>query len=167
MIAQEIARQHPQQVERLVLYGTGPLGSMPDRFEPLEVSLERLDREGVAETARRITATWFVDGTSHPGHAEINEIAAMADPVAARAALLAMAAWDGRPHMTALEMPTLILWGDRDRSYRWPQVEALWRHLPNVSLAVIPGASHAAHAEKPKIFIEILRDFLRAPNPQT
>lgn len=160
MIVQEIAHRIPDRVERLVLYGTGPLGRMPDRFEPLEVSLERLEQDGVAKTASRIAATWFAEGARNPGFALLERIGASASAAAARSALQAMAAWDGRGQLAALDMPTLILWGDMDRSYRWPQVETLWKGLPNASLAVVPGASHAVHLDKPEIFLAILRDYL-------
>jgi pimeloyl-ACP methyl ester carboxylesterase len=165
MIAQEIAHRLPGRVERLVLYGTGPLGRMPDRFEPLEVSLARLDRDGVESTARRIAATWFVHGERHPGFELVSRIAAMAGAAAARSALHAMAAWDGRAYLPALTMPSLIIWGDEDRSYRWHQVEALWSGLANGSLAVIPGASHAVHLEKPAIVAAILKDYLSSDPP--
>ncbi len=160
MIAQEIAHRAPARVARLVLYGTGPLGCMPDRFEPLEVSVERLAKDGVEKTARRIVATWFVEGEKHPGYRLLHHIGAETSAEAARSALQAMANWDGRSYLTRLGMPTLILWGDQDRSYRWPQVETLWKNLPNASLAVIPGASHVAHLEKPDVFMAILKDFL-------
>jgi pimeloyl-ACP methyl ester carboxylesterase len=165
MIAQEIAHRSPGRVERLVLYGTGPLGRMPERFEPLEVSLARLDRDGVESTARRIAATWFVHGERHPGFELASRIGAMASAAAARAALHAMAAWDGRAYLPALKMPSLIIWGDADRSYRWQQVEALWSGLANGSLAVVPGASHAVHLEKPEIFAAILKDYLSCEPP--
>lgn len=160
MIAQEIAHRVPGRVDRLVLYGTGPLGRMPDRFESLEESLERLDRDGVEPTARRIAATWFVHGEQAPGFELVSRIGALAGAGAARSALHAMAAWDGRAHLPELSMPSLIIWGDEDRSYRWHQVEALWSGLANVSLAVVPGASHAVHLEKPAIFAAILADYL-------
>lgn len=160
MIVQEVARRISPRIGRLVLYGTGPLGSMPDRFEPIGVSLERLMRDGVVPTARRIAATWFLRGEGHPAFEDLSAIGAQADPWAAQAALNAMAAWDGRAGISGLTMPSLVVWGDRDRSYRWPQVEHLWTHLPAASLAVIPGASHAAHVEKPQIFRLILEDFL-------
>ncbi len=162
MIAQEVARRIPARIDRLALYGTGPLGLMPDRFEPLERSVARLDADGLQRTARRIVATWFVRGEAHPGFETLSRIAGAASPGAARSALSAMARWDGRAHLSSLDMPVLIVWGDRDRSYRWPQIEALWRGLPDAALAVIPGASHAAHLEKPEIFRAILADFLAA-----
>ncbi|EPX79380.1 alpha/beta fold hydrolase [Litoreibacter arenae] len=160
MIVQEMAANHADRVERLVLYGTGPLGAMPDRFEPLDVSRQRLRDDGVPDTARRIGATWFLNGEEAPGFPAIRDIGAQASVQAALAALDAMASWDGRPALDRLTMPTLVLWGDSDRSYRWQQVESLWRNLTAGELAVIPGAAHAAHLEKPEIFHVILNGFL-------
>jgi pimeloyl-ACP methyl ester carboxylesterase len=57
-------------------------------------------------------------------------------------------------------MPCRIIWGDADRSYRWPQVAALWQGIAGAELGVIPAASHAAHLEKPELFAALLRDFL-------
>lgn len=162
MIAQEIARAIPERVERLVLYATGALGRMPERFEPLEVSLDRLEREGVARTARRIAATWLAHGEADPAFQTLGAIGAQANAEAARVGLHAMARWDGRAALPHLAMPSLIVWGDRDRSYRWAQIEQLWTSLPAASLAVIPGAAHAAHVEKPELFRLILEDFLGA-----
>jgi pimeloyl-ACP methyl ester carboxylesterase len=59
-----------------------------------------------------------------------------------------------------LSMPTLVLWGDSDKSYRWPQVESLWQNLSNVQLSVIPRTAHAVHLEKPKLFHSVIEDFL-------
>ena len=160
MIVQEIAARITDRVDKLVLYGTGPLGLMPDRFEPIDLSRSRLKTDGVANTINRIGATWFVDGTKAAGHATLVKVGSCAGRDAALAALDAMAAWDGRAALASLNMPTLVVWGDRDRSYRWPQVETLWRSLANATLSVIPGASHAAHMEKPLIFRLILEDFL-------
>jgi pimeloyl-ACP methyl ester carboxylesterase len=116
----------------------------------------------VPRTAARIAATWFVDGDRAPGFALVRDIAARASTDAAMAALHAMADWDGRAALAGITAPTLILWGERDRSYRWPQVHTLWTGLPNVSLAVVPGASHAVHLEKPAIFRALLDDFVGA-----
>ena len=162
MIAQEIAARHGDRIERLALYGTGPLGRMPDRFEPLEASMARLDAEGVAPTADRIAATWFRDGARAPGYGPTRDLARMAGALAARNALAAMRDWDGRARLEGFRMPCRILWGDQDRSYRWPQVAALWRGIAGAELAVVPAASHAVHLEKPVIFNALVQDFLSA-----
>lgn len=160
MIAQQMAATRPEAIRKLVLYGTGPLGRMPERFEPIETSRERLAEEGVISTIARIGATWFKFGAAASAYARVTDIGACANNQAAEAALGAMAAWDGRPALGRLTMPTLVIWGDADRSYRWSQVETLWRNLPDVRLSVIPGAAHAAHLEKPGLFHSLVDDFL-------
>ena len=72
-----------------------------------------------------------------------------------------MAAGGGRYYEShRVGCPTLVVWGDADRSYRWPQVETLWTNLPDVRLSVIPGTAHAAHLEKPGLFHSLVEDFL-------
>ena len=163
MIVQQIAARHGDRLDGLVLYGTGPLGLMPDRFEPIETSMARLEADGVQATADRISATWFRDGMAASGYAATRDIARLAHPQAAQSALMAMREWDGRDALAHIDMPCRILWGDQDRSYRWPQVNALWNGIPGAELATIPGASHAAHIEKPTLFNSIVLDFLHAP----
>lgn len=160
MIVQEMAAAHGARIKALVLYGTGPLGLMPDRFEPIETSMARLAAEGVSATADRIGATWFRDGAFAPGYAATRDIARLAHPQAAQNALMAMRDWDGRAALGQITMPCRILWGDQDRSYRWPQVQSLWNGLTGSELAVIPGASHAVHMEKPALFNAVVQDFL-------
>lgn len=62
MIVPEMVRLAPDRVGKLVLYGTGPQGVLPDRFETIAQSRARLLQDGVAATARRIAATWFRHG---------------------------------------------------------------------------------------------------------
>ncbi len=162
MIVQNIAARHGDRLDGLVLYGTGPLGLMPDRFEPVETSIARLEADGVQATADRISATWFRDGSAASGYAATRDIARLANPQAAHNALLAMRDWDGRDALSQIDTPCRIVWGDRDRSYRWPQVNALWTGIPDAELATIAGASHAAHVEKPQLFNAIVQDFLNA-----
>lgn len=163
MIVQQIAADHPEAVQKLVLYGTGPLGLMPDRFELIETSRERLCADGVKRTIERIGATWFKAGSDAESLPLLIDIGARANPQAALAALSAMAGWDGRPALPRLTMPTQIVWGDADRSYRWPQVHSLWTGIPEARLAVVPGTSHALHLEKPQLFLALVSDFLFDP----
>lgn len=160
MITQEIAAMCGPRITQLILYSTGPLGLMPDRFETIDVSKKWLYIDGVAETARRIAATWFLGGEAGQGFDLAAELAERVSDHAAHAALDAMADWDGRHALERLAVPTLILWGDSDKSYRWPQIESLWKAIPKARLAVVPGAAHAVHLEKPALFHAILDDFL-------
>lgn len=82
----------------------------------------------------------------------------------ALAGLTAMETWDGRAALPAITQKTLVIWGDRDQSYRWPQPQALWQGVKNSSLCVLPGCAHAMHLEQPEIFNQIIARFLTAPD---
>jgi len=160
MIVQEMAALAPERVDKLVLYGTGPVGVMPGRFETIEESRRGVKEKGVEETGRRIAATWFQHGKSAEGYAVCAELAVKASLQAALAGLTAMEAWSGVAALSKIESSTLVLWGDGDRAYQWSQPEQLWRGIEGAHLAVIPGCSHSVHLEKPHLFNAMLLDFL-------
>ena len=160
MVAQEIVSLAPARVRKLVLYGTGSQGSIPGRFESMARSRERLAEDGVKSTARRISATWLLDNEASPAFESLATLATRASAQAAHAGLIAMEAWDGRARLSAIQQPTLVVWGERDRSYAWPQIEKLWRTIPCASLAVVPACSHALHLERPALFHILLLEFL-------
>ncbi|GLS87430.1 hydrolase [Cypionkella aquatica] len=160
MIVQAMVKLAPHRIKKLVLYGTGPLGVLPGRFETIATSRARLMAEGVAATARRIAATWFLQGEQAEGYALCAAVGQKTSQQAALASLNAWEHWDGRSNLAQIACPTLVLWGSHDKSYAWSQPEALWRGIPGADLAVVPNAAHNVHLEKPLIFNEILADFL-------
>ncbi|QDG77351.1 alpha/beta fold hydrolase [Labrenzia sp. PHM005] len=160
MIVQEMVKRAPERVNRLVLYGTGPLGVMPGRFEPIETSMKRAVEDGPQATAKRISATWFLDCESAREYPACSAIAEQSSLEAILAGLEAMRDWSGRDALDAIRAETLILWGDKDRAYLWPQVETLWSSIPNSHLAVVPGCSHAVHMEEPGLFNQFVARFL-------
>jgi 2-hydroxy-6-oxonona-2,4-dienedioate hydrolase len=160
MVAQEIVSLAPARVRKLVLYGTGPQGSIPGRFETMARSRERLAQDGVESTARRICATWLLDKEASPAFESLAALATRASEQAAHAGLIAMEAWDGRDRLGAIQQPTLVVWGECDRSYGWSQIEKLWRTIPGASLCVLPACSHALHFERAALFHAVLLEFL-------
>ena len=160
MIVQEMVALAPARVDKLVLYGTGPVGIMPGRFETIDESRCGVKEKGVEETGRRIAATWFQDGESASGYKVCAELALKASLQAALAGLSAMEGWSGVSALSKITSSTLVLWGDGDRAYLWSQPEQLWREIADAHLAVIPGCSHAVHLEKPYLFNAMLLDFL-------
>lgn len=160
MIAQQMVVQAPDQVDRLVLYGTGPNGIMPGRFETIEASRNKVQAQGTENTARQIAATWFLNGESAEGYALCAQLACMATTQAALAGLTAMENWSGVNALENIKSPTLVLWGDKDRAYLWSQPHQLWTSIKDAQLAVVPNCSHAVHSEKPFLFNPVLLDFL-------
>ena len=160
MIAQEMAALAHDKIERLILYGTGVQGVLPGRFETIETSKARVTTDGVRTTARRIAATWFLECERAPGYEACAAIAQVAEKQTLLAGLDAMNRWDGGARLDEITAQTLVIWGDRDRTYPWPQVQKLWQAIPNTSLAVIPNCAHVPHLESPDVFNEILKGFL-------
>jgi 2-hydroxy-6-oxonona-2,4-dienedioate hydrolase len=160
MVVQEITRQAPHRVDKLVLYATGPLGCIPGRFETMARSRERLREDGVHATAKRISATWLLDREASPAFEALAALAMQASEQAASAGLSAMEAWDGREHLGQIEQTTLVIWGERDRTYGWSQIEMLWRGISHASLAVLPNCAHALHLERSALFCTLLIEFL-------
>jgi len=160
MIAQEMARRDATRVERLVLYATGAIGVLPGRFETIAQSKAKALSEGAPATARRIAATWFLQREAACGFEACAAIAGKSSLAAILAGLDAMQAWSGETSLGDVTSDTLIIWGDRDRTYSWAQINQLWQSIPKTSLAVMPGCAHAVHLEKPEAFNGILIDFL-------
>jgi pimeloyl-ACP methyl ester carboxylesterase len=61
-----------------------------------------------------------------------------------------------------VEVPTLVVVGDRDPFVPVPQAWQLSRQLPGSRLAVIPGAGHEAMAHQPGVFSEACASFWRS-----
>ena len=160
MIAQEIARRDAARIELLILYATGASGVLPGRFETIAESKRRASKDGPKATARRISATWFLHREAAPGYPACAKIAEQASLAAIHAGLDAMEAWSGVARLGKIPHETLILWGDQDRTYAWPQIEQLWHKIPRTRLAVLPNCAHAVHLENPQVFTHHLHDFL-------
>ena len=161
MIVQEMMTLAPESIQRLVLYGTASTGNLPGRFETFETSRRRVTTDGVVASARRISATWFLEYDRSAQFDNCARLAEESSPQALMAALDAMESWDQTKNLSQINNPTLVVWGEADRTYRWPNIEKLWTTIPDASLAVLPGCSHAAHMEKPELFNAVVNDFLQ------
>ena len=160
MIVQQMTAMQPARVVKLIAYGTGPVGNLPGRFETLDESRKRLVDDGTEATMRRIAATWLVSGEASPGYAACLEEGVKGTQQAALASLDAWEKWNGLSALPSIDAPTLIIWGDKDRSYPRSQIDALMSGLPNARLVVMSGCSHAAHLEKPDRFNAEIAAFL-------
>ena len=162
MIVQEMIRKAPDRVGRLILYGTGAQGDLPGRFETVETSMKRARADGAQATARRIAATWFLQEERAPEYPGCAALAEKSSLGAILAGLEAMPNWSGRSNLADIRADTLVLWGDRDRTYSWDQTHMLWQGIATCSLAVVPGCAHAVHLEDAPLFNQIIQRFLAA-----
>ena len=162
-VVQALLRDHEGRVDRAVLYGAGLADPVAARFESLDQTIDRLLREGSAATARRVCATWFVEGEAAAGYSGCVADGALMDVAAGVAALRACEGIDFAGTLCAVGRDALVILGDRDRTFRVSDAVALKEALPRARLCVMPGCAHAAHHEAPEQFAEILRGFLEEP----
>jgi pimeloyl-ACP methyl ester carboxylesterase len=160
MIVQEMATLFPERVKKLICFGTGSIGVLPNRFETIEESRNKIKEKGIKETRENIAKTWFVDYLLGDGYQLCLDEGAKATTQAALASLDAWDSWDGRGQLDKIQSPTLILWSDKDRSYDWNQQEILKRGIHNSKLEIIKDCAHNSHMEKPELVNKIIKEFL-------
>jgi pimeloyl-ACP methyl ester carboxylesterase len=61
--------------------------------------------------------------------------------------------------LAGVQVPVLLVGGDRSASYFRPTLEALRRALPHGRLEIVAGAGHMLHAEAPRKFGELVTAF--------
>jgi pimeloyl-ACP methyl ester carboxylesterase len=64
-------------------------------------------------------------------------------------------------------IPTLLLWGSRDRAVYPSSIHQLQRQLKNSALVMFPGVGHMPYEEVPEEFNRVLCDFLLHDAPRT
>ena len=162
MVALQIALDHPDRLERLVLYGSTCTGNLRNRFEPFETSIARLEQQGVDACADFIVPTWFVDGEAAPYFAMCREAGRGLGTETAVRALRALGTWEVCERLGEVSVPTLVICGDSDRSTPPDQSYRLWEGISDSRLCIVPGCAHNVHLERPELFSSIVLDFLTA-----
>jgi len=160
MIVQEIVKIAGDNVNKLICFATGSIGNIPDRFESLDVSIKRLKEEGIKETVKRIPPKWFVHGNKAENYYLCENAAKETSEETAYNALNAMKNWNGLENLKNIKNETLIIWGDKDVSYNFNQVEMLNKNVPNSKLEIFKGCCHNVHLEKPENFNKTIKNFL-------
>jgi len=160
MIAQEMAKKDGNNILKLVCYSTGPRGEMPGRFETLEQSRENLKKSGLEVTAKNIAETWFILGEKAKYFNLCLEAGKQTSIEAADNALIAIKNWDGLKNLQDIKNNTLIIWGDKDKSYNLKQVQTLEENISDSNLVIFKGCAHNVHLEQPDQFNHTIKDFL-------
>ena len=67
---------------------------------------------------------------------------------------------NGLENLKNIKNETLIIWGDKDVSYNFNQVEMLNKNVPNSKLEIFKGCCHNVHLEKPENFNKTIKNFI-------
>ena len=181
-IAMQFAYQHRDYCERLVLIGSGGLG--PD-LSPLlrvlsapgaEFVLPVVAPQPVLNLGNKL-GTWLTSAGIHAPRAGQmwQAYSSLSDPAARQAFLRTLrSVVDHRGqavsalnklHLTA-DLPTLLIWGDRDRIIPVSHAYAAHDALTGSRLEVLDGVGHFPHAEAPTAVADILEDFIASTRRQ-
>jgi pimeloyl-ACP methyl ester carboxylesterase len=181
-IAMQFAYQFPERCERLVLVSSGGLGrevhpmlraaALPGSEWVLPVIctqglLDTVDsaarffgRAGlrVAPDLEEIWRGYAALGDAACRQAFVHTLRTIIDPGGQR-----VSAAD-RLYLAA-ELPTMIVWGERDGVIPVAHGRAAHAAIPGSRLELFPAAGHFPHRSDPRRFVEVLRDFVRATAP--
>ena len=160
MIVQEMAKIYGDKVSKLICYSTGPIGEMPDRFETMDESRNNLKKIGLESTARNIAKTWFILSEKAKYFDLCIQAGKETSVDAADNALIAMKKYNGTNNLKFIKNETLIIWGDKDKSYNYKQIQTLKENISNSSLVIFKECAHNIHLEKIEEFNKTVQNFL-------
>jgi len=168
-LALHVALARPALVERLVLVGaTAGLDDSAARAER-----RRADEEGAARLERDGLDAFLAEWLAGPLFASLDPTAAgmearRENTAAGLAASLRLAGtgaqeplWD---RLGQLAMPVLCVAGERDERFAALAGRMAASIGPNAGVALVPGAGHAAHLERPDAFLAAVLPFLLVPS---
>ena len=181
-IAMQFFYQFPQRVERLALVSSGGLGhevspllrvaALPGAALGIWLVANRRVREGIDRAGQRMR-----DRGSRKGvylQAVARAMRPLQEAAARRAFLQTLrSVIDVRgQHVSAMdrlyllgELPTLIVWGERDNTIPIQHGLAAHEQIPNSRFVTLPKAAHFPHLEDPDGLAEALLDWLDSTEP--
>jgi pimeloyl-ACP methyl ester carboxylesterase len=170
MIAQQLALDHPDRVNRVILLGTGPRGGEGMTFTELS-SEER------ADPVQFLLAAFFspTDASQAAGRAYLDRLAERThdrdlpvSPKTAEAQLHAIQEWGAVPSsnryatLPEIKHPTLVVHGTKDIVVQPVNAFLLAEHLPDAQLIMYPDSSHGAQYQHAELFLKHAKLFLSA-----
>jgi len=165
MLAQELYRLDPARIARLVLADTyaGWKGSLPP--EMVEKRLARCYRDA-ARPVEEVAAEWvpaeFFADASPQLAGEMANVFSDFHPIGFRLMARSLAETDTNDLLPSVEVPTLLLWGERDERSPLSVAERFRASIRGARLVVLAGAGHVSNMEAPALFNDAVRSFARA-----
>lgn len=164
VLAQEFYRRHPGRTTSLILADTyaGWAGSLGEdaAARRLQSSLDDLALPPV-EFAERFLPSMF--GPTPPAEAVATLGALIADrhPAGFERMATELARANTLDLLPRIQVPTLLLWGDRDVRSPIAIGRAIEAAIPGARLVVLEGAGHASNLDRPTEFNAAVAEFLR------
>jgi len=162
MVAQRLAIDAPERVDRLVLLSTAGGRTEEERQRVLERLA--LVQDGIpGEHFRQSVARWFSDGfrQAHPELIERYAARNMEnDPRAYAAAYRVLATTDLAGELGRIRAPTLIVTGEGDTGSNPRMARLMHERIPGSQLRILPGLRHSLLIEAPDRVARLVEEFV-------
>ncbi len=161
-VAQKVAEQDTDHLDRLVLIGSGPgLHRKSQATDEIKNSFSALQdpvpytfaRDFQASTIYSPIPAWFFE------------------TMVAEAERVPAATWHGLgegitanepvDELKKIHIPTLVTWGEKDSIFSREDEDILTRTIPHARLSAYPDTGHALHWERPERFTQELLAFIQ------
>jgi len=163
MIAQTLAVEHPEIVAALVLVSTS-CRSDPAAYEKLEARIRAAKTEGPVAAARLAAQSVFSRAFMEAQPDAVEEFVQWRADMNQEALVHATRAgygFDISSRLVAIQVPTLVVYGEEDVLTPPSVVRSVASHIPGAELVSIPGAGHMIPVEKAGEFELALDTFLK------
>ena len=130
----------------------------------IDETRRRLKEEGADISFSRVPKKWFVKGDKDKNYYLCANAVKNVSSKTADNALKAMKNWSGIDNLKNIKNETLVVWGDKDTSYNFDQVDTINNNITNSRLEIVKNCAHNVHLEQPEKFNEIIKTFLTSIN---
>jgi 3-oxoadipate enol-lactonase len=161
MVTQALAVKYPQDVRALVLANINHEQTSEGRAALLSRAADAR-RDGMEKIVDTTMQRWFTDPfIARGGDAAVRERLRSGDARAWCDAFTAMANVDTAAKLKSIEVPTLCLAGEADKSTPPPVVQAMADAIPGSHYTVLPNGPHMMFFEMPEETAKIIGPFFR------
>lgn len=162
-VAFAFRRLYPGRVRALVLVDTRPGPDSAEARKARDETAALARSSGAAAVAARMLPKMPGPGASPDYLRSLSDLMSrqpVEGIVAALGAIRDRA--DSTPDLARIDVPTLVVSGDKDALIAPAESEAMAKAIPRARLALIPGAGHLPNFEAPAAFNDAVRAFLSA-----
>jgi pimeloyl-ACP methyl ester carboxylesterase len=126
----------------------------------MDETREKIKKDGIEITFSRVPKKWFVKGDKDKNYYLCENAVKNVSLESADNALIAMKNWVGIDHLKNIKNKTLIVWGGKDTSYNFEQVDILNKNIKDSKLEIFKNCSHNVHLEQPSEFNLLIENFI-------
>jgi 3-oxoadipate enol-lactonase len=161
-------RRYPQRVRGLILAATRAQSDSPEAKTNREKAAAKAKEGGSSAIAADLLPKILAPQTYNAQPGLVEQIKNMMEQTSVEGIIGASLGMkerpDSRPTLEDIDVPTLILHGADDQIISPDEARQMNASIPDSQLQVLPEAGHLLNMEKPDLFNQAVREFLKSLN---